>query len=229
MATSTSTAQGIRSLNPRYSGGGEGAHGPRSSFDADVPPGVDPDSQWRHANSTGFRRTGATTAERAGAVPGYTPGYGRSSNQNTSGGLTPKSEWDSLFTPRLAGQVQQRNAADAFSMVPGMGTAMDMAKNATQLPPAANPPASVAPPAPAPLPMPPSPGTMDQMPAPASPVIGTIGGRPLEQNVGSTGNVQRQVTGLPTGQTASASFVKGQNSPQNLATRTRKPVDPLAT
>lgn len=230
MATSTSTAQGTRYINPRYSGfgGGEG-RSPRSSFDADVPAGVDPEGAWRFSNSSRGRRTGATSAERAGDVAGYTPGYGRSSNQNTSGGLTPKSEWDSLFTPRLAGQVQQRKAADAFSMVPGMGTAMDMTKNATQLPPAANPPAPSAPPAPAPLPMPPSPGTMGQAPAPASPVIGAIGGRPLEQNVGTTGNVQRRVTGLPPGQTASASFVKGQNSPQNLATRTRKPVDPLAT
>lgn len=224
MATSTSTAQGIRSLNPRYSGGGEGTRGPRSAFDADVPPGVDPEAQWRYANSTKFRRTGSTAAERAGATPGYTPGYGRSSNQNGMGAssLTPKAQFDDLFTPHLTGQMD--TARNGLPPAPAAQTTPAV------LPPAVTPPAApVAPAIPAPMPLPPSPGTMDQAPPPASPVIGSIGGRPLEQNVGTTGNVQRQVTGLPPGQTASASFVKGQNSPQNLATRTRKPVDPLAT
>lgn len=225
MATSTSTAQGIRSINPRYSGG-EGSRGPRSSFDADVPAGVDPEGQWRYANSDKYRRTGSTAAERAGSVAGYTPGYGRSSNQNGMGAssLTPRAQFNDLFTPHLTQQMDVARNGIPTVPVPAPAPAAP-----STLPNSANP---SAPTAPAPMPLPPSPGTMDQIPAPVappSPAIGSIGGRPLEQNVGTTGNVQRQVTGLPPGQTASASFVRGQNSPQNLATRTRKPVDPLAT
>lgn len=246
MATSISTAQGTRYINPRYSGfgGGEGGHSPRSSFDADVPAGVDPEGSWRFSNSSRGRRTGATSAERAGDVAGYTPGYGRSSNQNTSGGLTPRSQWDSLFTPRLTQQFAadkaagdatrfaqsnpsgSQTAALGTSPMPGAGMSA-MAMNAARgvgvspvLPPAATPPPQ------SPIPMPPSTGEMSAGQQP-SPVVGSIAGHPMDQ-AGSPGNLQRQVTGLPPGQRANASLVQGQNSPQNLATR-RKPVDPLAT
>ncbi len=47
-------------------------------------------------------RVGATPLERAGGSPGYTPGYGRSSAQNSAGGKTSEAAWGAMF-PTYAG------------------------------------------------------------------------------------------------------------------------------
>lgn len=224
----TSNAYGGRGLQRQYGGGGSG--GPRSSFDANTPAGVDPEGLWRFSNTDKYRRTGATTAERAGAVPGYTPGYGRSSNRNAGGSagggassLTPQAQWDAQFQPHLAAQMQ-----------PQLGPAMETARHGTSdniqsggaagniLLGAALP---TPPPTPASAPVLPNSAT----PPPASPGLPVLPQTPgIRQDTGSQSPV-RSVTGLPPGQSASATFVPGQNSPQNLAKRTRPPVDPLAT
>lgn len=194
---------------------------PHSEFDANTPANVDPEGLWRFSNSTRGRRTGTTAAERAGGVAGYTPGYGRSSNQNRTGSssLTPQAQWDAQFIPHLGEQMQPREAPNSAPpsdrMQEGDRIMPPQAPAAGGIPsPGPTPPA-----APAVLPiLPPSPGL--QGAARPTPQI--------EQIDGSQSSV-RQVTGLPTGQRASASFVPGQNTPQNLAKRTRPVVDPLST
>lgn len=229
MAESISTASGFRGLRPTYGEGG-GHSGPRAQYDDTLPAGVDPEGQWRAANSDRYRRIGSTTAERAG-IPGYRPGYGRSSNKNATGGagsLTPQAQWDAQFTPQLGPQMQQQRTGmntgatggehgglDASGNVYTPGLAGPVYGNPTGAPRVAAPPASpVLPPAATPTPV--SPGLPVLPPSPG-----------IQQTTGSQSTV-RSVTGLPPGQTANATFVPGQNSPQNLAKRTRPPVDPLA-
>ena len=83
---------------------------PKVAYDANVPAGVDPEAQWRMGNSTKWRRVGSTAAQRAGADPGYKPGYGASAAGNTSGpvmlggGITPQNQWDEQFKPRMGTQ-----------------------------------------------------------------------------------------------------------------------------
>lgn len=242
----TSNAQAGMGIRRGYSGGtGGGYSGPRSSFDANTPAGVDPEGLWRFSNTDKYRRTGATTAERAGAVPGYTPGYGRSSNRNAggsmgggAGSLTPQAQWDAQFQPHLAAQMQPQlgpametaRHGTAMNQQSGMdvGAALIGAASPTAPPPAASPvlpPAATPEPASPGLPvLPPSPGIQQQGGGMTfDPSTG------IRQAVGAQGSVYRAIPGLPQGQSASATFVPGQNSPQNLAKRTRPPVDPLAT
>lgn len=225
----TSNAQGARGLQRQYGGGG-GTSAPRAQYDDTLPEGVDPETRWRIASSDRFRRIGTTTAQRAGADPNYRPGYGRSSNRNAggsmgggAGSLTPQAQWDAQFQPHLAAQMQ-----------PQLGPAMETARHGTSdniqsggevgnlLLGAALP---TPPPTPASAPVLPN----SANPPPASPGLPLLPQTPrIQQDTGSQSTV-RSVTGLPPGQSASATFVPGQNSPQNLAKRTRPPVDPLAT
>lgn len=215
MADSLSTGQGIRGRSQNYSFGGSG-NSPRSNFDDNVPAGVDPEGAWRFGNSDRFRRHGTTAAERAGAVPGYTPGYGRSAAGNTSGGLTPRAQWDSNFQQRLTPAAQADHVGWLWPASSGGATSPENPGLGEPRPqqPATNPllPPAATPAMPALPVLPPSPG---------------LGAPVIQQTDGSQSSV-RAVTGLPSGQTASASFVPGQNNPQNLAKRTRPPVDPLA-
>lgn len=223
-----SNAYGGRGLQRQYGGGG-GSSGPRSSFDANTPAGVDPEGLWRFGNTDRYRRTGATSAERAGAVPGYTPGYGRSSNRNAGGSmgggassLTPKAQWDAQFQPQLGPMMQQLRhgvqdtpAPQVFPDNPAATAAAAEAARANgyQGAPTAPAPSPVLPPA---------------TPPPASPGLPVLPPSPgIQQTDGSQSSV-RAATGLPPGQTANATFVPGQNNPQNLSKRTRPPVDPLA-
>lgn len=225
----TSNAQAGMGLRRGYSGGGGGYSGPRSSFDANTPAGVDPEGLWRFSNTDKYRRTGTTGAERAGAVPGYTPGYGRSSTRNAggsmgggAGSLTPQAQWDAQFQPHLAAQMQ-----------PQLGPTMETARHGTAMNQQSGMDAGAAligaasPTAPTPATSPVLPPAAT--PAPASPGIPVLPPSPGIQQSTDNQSTTRSVTGLPQGQTASASFVPGQNSPQNLAKRTRPPVDPLAT
>lgn len=207
----------MRGRSQNYSFGG-GSSAPRSNYDDNVPAGVDPEGQWRFSNSDRGRRHGTTSAERAGAVPGYTPGYGRGSAQNSNGnGLTPRAQWDAKFQQRLTpaaqadhvGWLWPASSGGATSPEnPGLGEPRPQQPTTNPLlPPSANPAAPTLPV------LPPSPG------------LGTL--PPIQQADGSQSTV-RSVTGLPPGQTASASFVPGQNNPQSLAKRARPPVDPLA-
>lgn len=185
--------------------------GPAVAFDDTLPEGVDPDANWRHANGTGHRRGGSTAAERAGQVPDYTPGYGRSSAQNSYGAssLTRKAAWDEGFTPHLGPQMGQTPAAPPAVTPPPAVPPV--------LPPAASPTALPV--------LPPSPGATGATPS----VPPMPSGPAIQQLTGTDGGATvRQVTGLPSGQRASATFIPGQNSKDNLAKRTRPPVDPLS-
>lgn len=213
MAESISTASGFRGLRPTYGEGGRSS-GPRSSFDSNVPAGVDPEGLWRFGNMDKFRRTGTTSAERAGAVPGYTPGYGRASNRNATGGagsLTPQAQWDANFTPQLGPQMQQQRTGAMGNQQAGDAAGNLLLGAALPTTPTTPPDSPVLPPA--------------ATPAPALPVLPPYPG--IQQDTGSQSTV-RSITRLPPGQSASATFIPGQNSPQNLAKRTRPPVDPLA-
>lgn len=230
MTTANSTAQGYRGLGNVYGEGGHGGYsGPRAAYDDNTPAGVDPEGLWRFSNTSKYRRTGATTAERAGAVPGYTPGYGRSSNRNATGGassLTPQAQWDDQFRPHLGPQMdQQRHGADYAQANEAAG---NVAGNAMLgLPSGAQPSPAVLPVLPlaaTPAPIAPTPPAT---PSPGS--VGQVSGHPVTQYDASNGVAQRIVSGLPKGQQAGSSFVPGQNTPKNLATRTRPPVDPLAS
>lgn len=262
MEPSISTAKGARGIQREYSGGGS-SNAPHAQYDDTLPEGVDPEGRWRAASSDRYRRIGSTTAERAG-IPGYRPGYGRSSNKNATGGagsLTPQAKWDTNFTPQLGQQMQQQRAG-------GAGT------NAPAATPSTTPALPVLPPASGVAFPPPinnmhgeitnssgAGGTvqLQQMPheaaapltfnkatddanqraalnrnlqesmpmdltqprPPVAPRADPYQTRPIQQTDGSQSSV-RQVTGLPAGQTASASFVPGQNSPANLALRDMK-------
>lgn len=225
----TSNAQAGMGIRRGYSGGmGGGYSGPRAAFDDALPAGVDPEDRWRRANSDRYRRIGTTTAQRAGAN-GYTPGYGQASNRNVggsqgagAGSLTPQAQWDAQFQPHLASQMQ-----------PQLGPAMETARHGTAMNQQSGMDAGAAligaasPTAPTPAASPVLPPAAT--PAPASPRLPVLPQTPgIQQDTGSQSTV-RSVTGLPPGQTANATFVPGQNSPQNLAKRTRPPVDPLAT
>lgn len=227
MNPAISTGYGSRTGIGSYGESGRGYSGPRAGFDDNVPAGVDPEAQWRFSNSNRFRHAGTTAAERAGAVPGYTPGYGRSSNRNSGGSmgggassLTPKAEWDAQFTPHLAGQMQPqlgpqmaqlRNGAPATGgpdtngnvFTPGLA-------GPVYTPPSGSPSMASASPTSLPV-LPPSPG---------------LGQPPIQQTDGSQSSV-RSVTGLPPGQSASATFVPGQNAPKPMA-KSRPTADPLA-
>lgn len=207
MARSTSLANSSRQ-------GGSGSYGfghqgPRAGFDADVPAGVDPEGQWRMANSSKFRRTGTTAAERQGRVAGYTPGYGRSAPNNSTGAnsLTPKSEWDANFVPRLGAQMgQQPPAPPEPSPTPTLPT--------TPAPAAPLPPAA-------------SPGTVLPLtPPPTPPPSPTASPGDISSTTGPGGTFKR-VEGLPSGQRATSTIIPGQNNPQNLAKRPRS--NPFAT
>lgn len=204
--------------NQRY--GGESQR-PRSEFDTNTPANVDPEGLWRFSNSTRGRHAGSTAAERAGGVAGYTPGYGRASNQNRTGtsSLTPQPQWDAQFTPHLGAEMQPREATNSTPPTDRMDSGdrvIPPAPAGTGIPS----PGPAMPSAPAALPvLPPSPGLQGATPS-TTPQI--------QQIDGSQSSV-RQVTGLPTGQHANASFVPGQNTPQNLAKRTRPAIDPLST
>lgn len=227
MAESISTASGFRGLQHGYSGGGSSST-PHAQYDDTLPEGVDPEGRWRAASSDRYRRIGSTTAERAG-IPGYRPGYGRSSNKNATGGagsLTPQAQWDAKFTPQLGPQMQQQRTGMNTGATGGEHGGLDASGNVYTPglagPVYGNPTGATtvtsAPPA-SPV-LPPA-----ATPAPALPVLPPSPA--IQQDTGSQSTV-RSVTGLPPGQTANATFVPGQNSPQNLAKRTRPPVDPLA-
>lgn len=268
-----------------YGMSGAGGYNPRVQFDSNVPAGVDPDALWRKQNSQRQRRTGATPAERAGAVPGYTPGYGRSAAGNTTG------TGSDVFTPRLAGLMQPRMTPapvpppQVFPDNPAATAAAAEAAKAngapSVLPNSAKPspsPAYVPPvnnmhgeitngtggygatqqvqvrpydasklaltgnkaiddanqrsafasnldwaqnptqPVPSPGGLPPSLPATPHPDTPAPPI----------QQASGVGATVRTATGLPPGQAANATFVPGQNTPANLAKRTRPPVDPYS-
>lgn len=174
-------------------------------FDADTAEGVDPEGAWRFQNSTKFQRKGSTSAERAGMDPSYTPGYGRASSANRPMGFTP--DFDALFTPQLGAQIPK--ATPPAPAIPA------------NLPPAATP---------AVPPVTPSPGDVSRA-APSAPMTPAPTARPSTPNIitdTGTQSAVRTAIGLPAGQSASASFVPGQNTKANLAKRTRPPVDPLS-
>lgn len=192
------------------------AHTPHVQFDSEVPAGVDPDALWRKQNSQRFKRTGATPAERAGVVPGYTPGYGRSAVQN--GGMSD-ADWHSTFVTTNAVPPPQQFPDNPAANAAAAEAARADAQMHPVLPQSANPgipspsPAPAPPVTPSPAPLPPSPGTMGQV--------------PIQQTSGA-GQTIRSVQGLPPGQYANATFVPGQNTTSNLAKRPRPPVDPYS-
>lgn len=195
-------------------------------FDATVPEGVDPEAVWRFYNSGKENRKGSTSGQRAGLDPNYTPGYGRSAANNREYGFTPQAQWDAQFEQVLTPEANARHknwlwksggaATPENTGLPQYGLPGD-------LPPAAKPESPANPESgedqvaalnPSPVSMPVRP----QTPAPM----------PRIETTSGAGQTVRRVAGLPSGQSASATFVKGQNSPSNLAKRTRPPIDPLA-
>lgn len=215
---------------PQHVGFGNQGMGYPVRFDENVPAGVDPEALWKFASSDRGKRHGSTTAERAGKVAGYTPGYGRSAAGNTGQGLTPRPQWDANFEQRLtpAAQADHRDwlwptGGAATPEHPGMGA---QPSQLSTMPPSAAPPvASPSGGIPSPGPAPVLPPAANPLPTPSP---GDVSGHPIQQIDGTQSGV-RQVTGLPTGQQASASIVPGQNNPQTLAKRTRPPIDPFSS
>jgi hypothetical protein len=101
MAESNSRASGGLALRPRTRSPEFGFRQPSQPtvrFDDQVPAGVDPEIGMRMATQNRGRRVGSTQAQREGKVPSYTPGYGRGDANNSPYGITPDSQWDSVFT-----------------------------------------------------------------------------------------------------------------------------------
>jgi hypothetical protein len=248
MPNSTSTAMGSRLGAGVYGESGRGYGGPRTAFDATVPAGVDPEGLWRFSNTDKYRRGGTTAAERAGAVPGYTPGYGRSAAGNTAGGLTPYGDWRNTFQPRANAPIDPngKSGLDQFytqSGRPEFSWDSDTWRGARPLG-RQNPEIAAEAGNHSWSPGYPHAGT------PIQPVTQpTETPIPIQRVTGDMGTTTSTVTGLPRGQFATATNVPGQAAndaydlkvgrnreqitkppkPVQPAATTRKPIDPLAS
>lgn len=69
----------------------------------DDPIGADPVSRARSESSNQRERIGSSPQQRAGGDPSYRPGYGISSSQNRSEGLTPQPIWNQQFGQQIQG------------------------------------------------------------------------------------------------------------------------------
>lgn len=193
---------------PQHVGFGNQGMGYPVRFDENVPAGVDPEALWKFASSDRGKRHGSTTAERAGKVAGYTPGYGRSAAGNTGQGLTPRPQWDANFEQRLtpAAQADHRDwlwptGGAATPEHPGMGAIPSQVSTmpASAAPPAASPSGGIPPPGPAPV----------LPPATNPPPMSSPGdaAHPIQQTA-TPYDITRSVTNLPAGNTASANFAQ---------------------